>query len=837
MNSSSECTRYGAYYVLSPGRTNASLKWAAGADAVVFVNTSSSHAAPVFHAALTNARLSRLGLGKKVSVTVHPFPQTRDEQHSLEKVAVFLLAIYITFCLSFIPSGIAHFVVKERQTGARQLQVLSGAGHLSYWLANLIFDVALYVVPALCVPLALHQFGFEMILVGECGKALAAVLAAFGPAVASFSYLVAFLFKDHSKASNAILTFCLIGASVLSTVLFILSSINYNPLAEHPTACETPTERNPEGTCLSPLARTAARILGPIFRLVPTVCVYQALFFIALIANLHAVMPEGAAEGAAEAFMAVAGEGTSRVSFSPFAYEWAGQPLQYLCVEAVGYFALVVVLDVCMHNPWLLRLLDPACWASHFSSSTGSSHVGETSLWAAVLREWRGGTVSAGPPLMEVGPADASPSPGDDTVEVECERAAHVSANDVALHMWKLEKTYQSWLSLLLPERATARSGCKRAVQGVSLAVHAGEVFGLLGHNGAGKTSALKCIVGELCCTGGRVHVGGHDMGKQAGEAQRSLGYCPQFDALLELLTVQDHLDLFAALKGLPQESAAQAKRDFNLTPIVHRRAELLSGGNKRKLSAALALIGGPRLAVLDEPSCGLDPAARRALWATVHSVVAVASARVSASAVLLTTHSMEEAEALSSRLGIMAQGRLLTVGTAQQIKQRRGGAHELCLTLRPEPEGLLAEVLRHLGGGSLAPETPLGLVSLAPLLERDVAKRQAYERPRCVVRAQIESTGRVEASVLAEWWLQQSRGEAIERFLRELVGEGVELAENFGAYWRFCLPHGQVGLPELFRQLEEGGNELGIAEYTLTQATLEQIFNGIAQDAEGQAM
>eukprot|EP00435_Cladocopium_sp_Y103_P035658 s2043_g9.t1 len=97
--------------------------------------------------------------------------------------------------------------------------------------------------------------------------------------------------------------------------------------------------------------------------------------------------------------------------------------------------------------------------------------------------------------------------------------------------------------------------------------------------------------------------------------ALRRLGYCPQFDALLELLTVEDHLKFYAAIRGLPKQAVEDSLQDFKLAKLARRRAEVLSGGNKRKLSAALALMGSPSLAILDEPSCGLDPAARRALW------------------------------------------------------------------------------------------------------------------------------------------------------------------------------------------------------------------------------
>jgi len=793
---------------------------------VIFVNTTSSHAAPAFQAALSNARFARMGLRKKVAVKIHPFPQTKYEQHNLEKVATFLLAIYITFSLSFIPAGIANFAVKERDSGAQQLQLLSGASHLSFWLANLLYDIALYSVPALCVPLCLKNFGFSMILAGECGQALAVVLTLFGPAVAGFSYLVSFLFKDPSKASNVILMFCMIGASVLSTILFILSIINYNPAYAYPTACETPTPDFPDGNCNFPAARQADRILGPLFRMVPTVCVYQALFSIALMANLRMLMPEGA-EQALNSMLGQNGSGGAmgglHLSTSPFAYEWAGEPIAYLAFEAVAFFILTVIVDICLHSPRFARWFDAAACSQQ----------------ASKLMKFRGRSISASvegasPPLIDAtDPGVRELQFGDSSVEVERERTALVMPQDCALHVWDLVKTYRRW--------SQPWAAPKRAVRGVSFALHSGEVFGLLGHNGAGKTSALKCLVGELGSTSGSVHIGGCSMESDSSHARRKIGYCPQFDALLELLTVRDHLELYSPLKELPQGTVEQALVNFRLEKMAHRRADLLSGGNKRKLSAAIALVGSPSLAVLDEPSCGLDPAARRALWVAVQNSVAGTTSlpgigvecAVAPSAVLLTTHSMEEAEALSTRLGIMAEGRLLTVGTSQQIKQRHGACHELCLSMLPETESALAAALQELGSGTLPGDTPLGASSVLPLIEAQPAKKRAYARPRCVVRSQIEAVGHVEAAVLAEWWLQQSRGEEIERFLCGLVGEGIELAENFGPFWRYRLPHSGRGLPELFRQLEERGPSLGIAEYTLSQATLEQIFNSIAGEVD----
>jgi len=581
-------------------------------------------------------------------------------------------------------------------------------------------------------------------------------------------------------------------------------------MAEYPTACDYPTENFPQGTCVSPAARQADKILGPIFRLIPTVCVYQALFSIAAVANLRMIVPEDAAN----AIMAAAGNKAPHVSFSPFAYEWAGEALIFLAVESVAYFVIVIILDTCLNSPRVCRAFDAASCKKRFKGWRSRREVAREleSLTGAVLQNVAEGAE-------------------DDSVQTERERVSFLDAQEVALHVSRLEKTYSSWLK---PHAAG-----KNAVRGVSFAVHTGEVFGFLGHNGAGKTSAIKCIIGELCCTQGAVHVGGFDMERQAAHARRHIGYCPQFDALLELLTVRDHLEFYAAVKGLSLGAVMQAQQDFGLEKNGLRRADVLSGGNKRKLSAAIALLGRPSIAMLDEPSCGLDPAARRTLWDAVHCAVVGSHLKgARPSAVLLTTHSMEEAEALSTRLAILAEGQLLTVGTSQQIRQRHGSCHELCFTLAAETPQVISSTLHHLGNGQLQTESQLDFRSVGLLLDTDPWKKRAYARPRCVARAQLEAVGYVEAAVFTEWWLQQARGEAVENFLKGVLSEAVELAENFGSCWRFRLPHSaEVGLPEIFAQLEEQGKALGIAEYTLTQATLEQIFNSIAQDVDAERL
>lgn len=165
----------------------------------------------------------------------------------------------------------------------------------------------------------------------------------------------------------------------------------------------------------------------------------------------------------------------------------------------------------------------------------------------------------------------------------------------------------------------------KLAVKGVSFGVEKGECFGLLGTNGAGKTSTFKVLSGEILPSYGVAKIAGYNVEIDMKTIGSLIGYCPQFDALLDNLTAREHLELFAAIKGIPvqlREKLIQSKlMQLNLKQYENVLAGTYSGGNKRKLSVAIALLGNPPIILLDEPSSGMDPEARRFMWSVVSQI------------------------------------------------------------------------------------------------------------------------------------------------------------------------------------------------------------------------
>ncbi|XP_055783098.1 phospholipid-transporting ATPase ABCA1-like [Salvelinus fontinalis] len=218
----------------------------------------------------------------------------------------------------------------------------------------------------------------------------------------------------------------------------------------------------------------------------------------------------------------------------------------------------------------------------------------------------------------------------------------------------------------------------KPVVDRLCVGIPPGECFGLLGVNGAGKTTTFKMLTGDSMVTSGEAFLAGKSILREIDEVHQNMGYCPQFDAINELLTGREHLEFYAVLRGVPEKEVCEVAewgiRKLGLVKYVDKAAGSYSGGNMRKLSTAMALIGGPPVVFLDEPTTGMDPKARRALWNCIHSVIKEGRS------VVLTSHSMEECEALCTRMAIMVNGRFRCLGSVQHLKNRFGDGYTIIL-------------------------------------------------------------------------------------------------------------------------------------------------------------
>jgi ABC-type multidrug transport system ATPase subunit len=214
-----------------------------------------------------------------------------------------------------------------------------------------------------------------------------------------------------------------------------------------------------------------------------------------------------------------------------------------------------------------------------------------------------------------------------------------------------------------------------------------GECFGLLGVNGAGKTTTFKMLTTDLAPTDGGIFVKGRDGSyidalNDKSQYWNQIGYCPQFDALYDELTPAEHISLFARIKGVKHIHENHLieclLKRLDLVQYCNKPAGQLSLGNRRKLSTALALVGNPSIILLDEPTSGQDPVSRRRLWEEILNLT-----RQKGRSVLLTSHSMEECEALCTRLAIMVDGKFKCMGSVQHLKTKFGEGYTLTVKIR----------------------------------------------------------------------------------------------------------------------------------------------------------
>ena len=216
----------------------------------------------------------------------------------------------------------------------------------------------------------------------------------------------------------------------------------------------------------------------------------------------------------------------------------------------------------------------------------------------------------------------------------------------------------------------TRRFGALTAVDGLNLTVEEGELFALLGVNGAGKTTAIRMLCGLLVPTSGDALICGKSVTRETAAVKQLIGVSPQETAVGLHLTVRENLLLMAGLHGFDKaQSRAKTEemlRCLHLDQVADKRAKTLSGGWMRRLSIAMALIGEPRVLFLDEPTLGLDVLIRRELWQVIRDLKGRAT-------VILTTHYLEEAQSLSDRIGILGHGRLTALGTAEELMAAAG--------------------------------------------------------------------------------------------------------------------------------------------------------------------
>ncbi|XP_065635270.1 ABC transporter A family member 1 [Quercus suber] len=761
----------------------------------VLHNSSCQHAAPTF-INLMNAAILKLATQNKnmtIRTRNHPLPMTESQHLQHHDLDAFSVAIIVNIAFSFIPASFAVPVVKEREVKAKHQQLISGVSILSYWTSTYIWDFVSFLFPSSFAIILFYIFGLDQFIGRGCVLPTILMFLEYGLSVASFTYCLTFFFSDHTMAQNVVLLVHFFTGLILMVISFIMGLIK--------------------------TTASANSFLKNFFRLFPGFCFADGLASLAL---LRQGMKDKSSDGV-------------------FDWNVTGASLCYLGLESIGFFLLTLGLELL------------------------PSHK----LTPVTIKEWwrsikilQRGTSSYLEPLLKPSSETVALDPDEDIdVKTERNRVLSGSIDNAIIYLRNLQKVYPGGM----------HHCTKVAVQSLTFSVQAGECFGFLGTNGAGKTTTLSMLSGEESPTDGTAFIFGKDIRSNPKAARRHIGYCPQFDALLEFLTVREHLELYARIKGLPEyridDVVMEKLVEFDLLKHADKPSFSLSGGNKRKLSVAIAMIGDPPIVILDEPSTGMDPLAKRFMW----EVISRLSTRRGKTAVILTTHSMNEAQALCTRIGIMVGGRLRCIGSPQHLKTRFGNHLELevkptevssvdlenlCRIIQERlfdipshPRSLLDDIEVCIGGidsiaseNASAAETSLSREMII-IIGRWLGNE---ERTKTLVSSTLFSDGTfgdklseqlvrhggIPLPIFSEWWLAKEKFSLIDSFILSSF-PGATFQGCNGLSVKYQLPYGEgLSLSDVFGHLEQNRFRLGIAEYSISQSTLETIFNHFAANS-----
>ncbi|XP_011653436.1 ABC transporter A family member 1 isoform X3 [Cucumis sativus] len=787
-------SRYGAI-VMDDQNSDGSIGY------TVLHNCSCQHSAPTF-INIVDAAILRLATGDQnmtIQTRNHPLPMTKSQRLQRHDLDAFAAAIIINIAFCFIPASFAVSLVKERETKAKHQQMISGVSMLSYWISTYLWDAISFLVPTCLAFVLFYIFGMDQFIGKGRFLATAIIFLEYGLAIASSTYCLTFFFLDHTVAQNVVLSVHFFTGLILMVISFIMGLI------------ETMAKTN--------------SFLKNFFRISPGFCFADGLASLAL---LRQGMKDKTSDGV---------------------YDWnvTGASICYLGLQFLCYFLLTLGLELLpLHKLTAITVKEwwMKCWRNNLTNLKS-----ETSS-----------------PSLEpfLAPSSEHVIPDFDLdvdVAAERNRVLSGSIDNAIIYLSNLRKVYpgENYLHK------------KIAVDSLTFSVQEGECFGFLGTNGAGKTTTLSMLTGEESPSEGTAFIFGKDIRTDPKAARCDIGYCPQFDALLEFLTAKEHLELYARIKGVPElkidDVVMEKLVDFDLLKHANKPSYSLSGGNKRKLSVAIAMIGEPPVVILDEPSTGMDPIAKRVMW----DVISRISTRRGKTAVILTTHSMNEAQALCTRIGIMVGGRLRCIGSPQHLKTRFGNH----LELEVKPHEIHSEDLynfcQHIREGffdfpshsrSLLNDIEVCIGAIEPITPENQSvseitlSRQMLtiigrwlgneERIKTLVSSstapgvfgeqlteQLFRDGSIPLPIFSEWWLATEKFSEINSFILSSFSGATFHGFN-GLSMKYQLPYGEDGLSlaDAFGHIERNRKQLGIAEYSLSQSTLETIFNHFASNS-----
>ena len=602
------------------------------------------------------------------------------------------VAIMFSLAFAFIPTSIILFFIKERQNNAKYQQYVSGMYKTAFWLANMIVDYVKYLI------IAILMYAFVFILnvdflrerKGEVTSFILFLLYGFD--LILLAYVFSFAFTSSSKGQIFMFLFIYLGSFVTSILTFVLKLVESTRKTHDdilvwilrflPFYDFTVSFINMGNAGLYKLFYKWTddpdyldKRIASYEIIFLVICFFYLLIILMLIEISVPIKAFFIRKRGRKLTKEIKKDMEEKKMMGDFGYkEEILKKLEGADQQDYTNLQSQIIQNkksVKENNNVLSGGEEEIGFDSHLTKPTNTLNQDtEAADSEHYIQQVQNFDIKMMTP--SVSRQDSNRPAQNETNNAPGPKKSHfikdaITMNENAIELDNLYKVYKR-----------ANGGKVMAVKGTFLKVKQGECFGLLGTNGAGKTTTFKMMCGQIAPSYGTARVMGHNMPVGMRRVRNRMGYCPQFDALLEKLTAYEHLELFCNLKGIDKKYhkylIENSLKNLNLLKYRNVQAGTYSGGNKRKLNVALALLAKPPIVFLDEPSSGMDPAARRFMWNVINNITNVRKT----SSIVLTTHSMEEAETLTNRLAIMVEGQVKVMGPVQSIKNVYGDAFEV---------------------------------------------------------------------------------------------------------------------------------------------------------------
>ena len=770
MNSEDYIGYYGNFLLLNePNENNKNYEF------VELVNSRVIHGVPIYTSVFLEKIINKAS-GHKVEINYkHKVMKLTAKQEMSSTGTAGTVVLFVAIAYALIPANFITIIVRERNNNSKHLMRLSGMNILSYWIVNFIFEIIkYYFTGGICI-LLLYIFDYYQ-------DYLIYFYLLYGPPLILMTYAVSFMFNDESGAQNKmILIHSLIGA-LGSSVIIVLRGIEKTEYV--------------------------GKVLEFIFCMLPSFCFS---FSYNLSFNKYTIFRIDYPKE----WMFFNGTEMIKELLLLFG------PLAFLIGETFFYLIALIFIEVFTYCN--------LCAPNHTDIPINNDPKRDSGVLKEEIRAQKNIKITSSNPNEDNNIENDIDNNKEQLIKINSEN----QETNFMVRVKNLRKVYKTSIYKLFC--CCCQNRGKSALKNLNFCLEKGECFGLLGLNGAGKTTTFKCITQEISPTNGEIFLNGRKTNNNFGEIKNKFGYCPQYDAIFEYMTVYENLEFYAKLKGVKQEFLNQIINaiifEMRLEEFTKKMSGRLSGGNKRKLSVAISMICNPPIILLDEPSTGMDPEARRFMWSIIHKL----STMGRKSSIIMTTHSMDEAETLCKRMGIMVNGEFVCLGKANEIKNKYGYGYELNLRIKPLSEELEEELFfKKYNIDKNIKINKDNIDNILTLIKKEYYSSEIrHGRLGEKLLRDMDKNNGISINSLLSWVFYVQNAIKFVEFGKDNFSK-IIIEENMDNNFLFKMKKKEEdnkSIGYLFGLFETHKEECFITEYSIQQTSLEQIFNKFAEN------